>query len=80
MSNSKSNKGNLKLRRVCEVAKEGKGWEKVRKLVLSHSPVETQTAIFHGKIAIHLIHLNEVMIMVFVNYIIRVIMVPRMKY
>ena len=57
-SNSKSNLGNLELRRLCEVAKDEKGWEKVRRWILSHSAVENQTAILqlgeNGTSAIHL--------------------------
>lgn len=57
-SNSKSDLGNLELRRLCEVAKDEKGWEKVRRWILSHSGVETQTAILqlgeNGTSAIHL--------------------------
>lgn len=56
-SSSKS-KPILELRRLCEIAKDERGWERVRKWILSHSPVETKSAILqageNGTSAIHM--------------------------
>ncbi len=57
-SHSSRSKSNLELRRLCEIAKDERGWERVRKWILSHTAVETQTAILqtgeNGTSAIHL--------------------------